>query len=437
MQNADYDDFIKKTAANQPVINIATFGGVTNGKSTLVEKISHEKTQRHSDEQINNITIKLGYANAKIYKCPDCPKPECYQSTGSSYYQHLCCKCNTECEFIIHISFTDCPGHHLYMATMLNGTCVIDGAILVEAATNEKIPQIQSIEHFEVAHEAGIPISLVCLNKLDLMVNQKNKVPDIIKRMTKFIELHDNKIPIIPISGTMGINIDVVIEYLANFKIPTKNLNGEFKMLIIRSFNINKEKTKISELKGGVIGGSVVCGTIRTSEELTIYPGYISMNDGVWSYSPLRTKAISINSGKTHLDYAIQGGLIGIQLDIDSAFTTSDKLIGNVVFPASKQNVKVYEQILLQYKKMERKITEYFANYSSTFSNTDVIQININANNVICKIISFDNNTISLLLDKPICLEIGDLVTISKMCNNTIEIYGKGIFVEGKEAKII
>jgi hypothetical protein len=31
-----------------------------------------------------NITIKLGYANAKIYKCPTCERPSCYRAYGSS-----------------------------------------------------------------------------------------------------------------------------------------------------------------------------------------------------------------------------------------------------------------------------------------------------------------------------------------------------------------
>jgi translation initiation factor 2 subunit 3 len=40
---------------------------------------------RFKDELQRNITIKLGYANAKIYKCenPDCPRPACYAAYGS------------------------------------------------------------------------------------------------------------------------------------------------------------------------------------------------------------------------------------------------------------------------------------------------------------------------------------------------------------------
>ena len=51
----------------QPICNIGTLGSVSDGKSTLVEKLTGIKTQRHSSEKIRNITIKSGYANLKIW----------------------------------------------------------------------------------------------------------------------------------------------------------------------------------------------------------------------------------------------------------------------------------------------------------------------------------------------------------------------------------
>lgn len=442
MQINNYDEFINETMENQPILNIGIIGHVANGKSTFVERISNEKTQRFSDEKVNNITIKLGYANAKIYKCPSCPKPVCYQSTESSFYQHLCKRCNKECKLITHISFADCPGHHSYMATMLNGTCVMNYAIVIESATNDKIPQIQTMEHFEITQESNIPIALVCLNKLDLMIKQKNKVPNIIERMNDFVEsCNCNKIPIVPISGTLGVNIDVILEYIANMQIPKKILTKNFKMTVIRSFNINREKTLIKDLKGGVIGGSILNGIIEIGDELMIYPGYTVKNtngDTNWYYSPLKSRALSIHSGKINLKYAITGGLIGIQLDIDSAFTTNDGLVGNMIYPKDKQ-VKVYEEIKLKYKKLTRKLTEYISNYSSKFTQEDKIQINANSNNISCKIKNINKDYIELVLDEPICLEEGDFITISKIReNNTdIDIFGKGIFESGKEAKLL
>jgi translation initiation factor 2 subunit 3 len=445
----NYDEFIRETMTNQPVINIGIIGHVANGKSTIVKNISGEATQRHSDEKVKNITIKLGYANAKIYQCPKCPKPECYQSMPSTIYEHRCVLCAEMCDLITHISFADCPGHHLFMKTMLAGSCIMNYAILVESATNDKIPELQTMEHFEIVQEANIPTSFVCLNKLDLMIKNKNKVPDIIERIEDFTQSYNdkcgtsggNKIPVIPISGTHDINIDVVLEYIANMKIPKKDLTKDFKMLVIRSFNVNKEKTPINELKGGVIGGSLLKGMIDLNDEVIIYPGYAKKNpEGspkAWNCFPLKTRAISINSGKNSLNYAIPGGLIGIQLDIDASFTGDDRLIGNVIYNRNKKNVKVYEEITLQYKKLTRKLTEYITEYSKKFDVKDIIQINVNSNNVLCQIKSVTKESIELVLETPICLEVGETVTISKFHENThIDIFGRGIFESGVECDL-
>ena len=71
--------------ARQATINIGTIGHVAHGKSTVVKAISGVQTVRFKNELIRNITIKLGYANAKIYKCdsPECPRPGCFRSYKS------------------------------------------------------------------------------------------------------------------------------------------------------------------------------------------------------------------------------------------------------------------------------------------------------------------------------------------------------------------
>lgn len=71
--------------ARQATINIGTIGHVAHGKSTVVKAISGVQTVRFKNEQERNITIKLGYANAKIYKCDNekCPRPTCYRSFKS------------------------------------------------------------------------------------------------------------------------------------------------------------------------------------------------------------------------------------------------------------------------------------------------------------------------------------------------------------------
>ena len=63
MREIKYSEIIE----NQPTINIGSIGHVSHGKSTLIKSITGVKTQRHTKEQERNITINLGYANAKIF----------------------------------------------------------------------------------------------------------------------------------------------------------------------------------------------------------------------------------------------------------------------------------------------------------------------------------------------------------------------------------
>ena len=59
-----------------------TIGHVAHGKSTVVKAISGVQTVRFKNELERNITIKLGYANAKVYRCqnPRCPRLICFRA---------------------------------------------------------------------------------------------------------------------------------------------------------------------------------------------------------------------------------------------------------------------------------------------------------------------------------------------------------------------
>ncbi|KAJ8113865.1 hypothetical protein ONZ43_g5048 [Nemania bipapillata] len=108
--------------ARQATINIGTIGHVAHGKSTVVKAISGVQTVRFKNELIRNITIKLGYANAKIYKCnnKECPRPTCFRSYKSDQRVDPPCEregCGGTYELLRHVSFVDCPGHDILMSS--------------------------------------------------------------------------------------------------------------------------------------------------------------------------------------------------------------------------------------------------------------------------------------------------------------------------------
>ena len=64
--------------SRQATQNIGTIGHVAHGKSTLVLAISGVNTVKHCKEKGRKMTIKLGYANSKLYKCSVCPAPQAF-----------------------------------------------------------------------------------------------------------------------------------------------------------------------------------------------------------------------------------------------------------------------------------------------------------------------------------------------------------------------
>ena len=154
-----------KALPKQPEVNIGTIGHVDHGKTTLVQALTGVWASRHSEELKRGITIKLGYADMPIYKCPKCEPPKNY--TIKPY-----CDCNSEAQFVRAISFVDAPGHEALMATMLSGAAIMDGAILVIAA-DEPCPQPQTREHLAAAEVSGIKNLIIVQNKIDIVDEKK------------------------------------------------------------------------------------------------------------------------------------------------------------------------------------------------------------------------------------------------------------------------
>lgn len=386
----------------QPVINIGMLGHVSDGKTTITKQLTGTLTQKHSSERQKNLTIRLGYANAKICKCFTCPEPECYFSLSSDIFDYKCPKCCSSATLMNHISFVDCPGHNMLMSTMLNGTSVMDYTIIVESTSNPNIPAPQTLEHFNCIKNMNIKNIATIINKIDLV--NKDRAKEICNIMQDFLQQNLCDSPVIPISATHNINIDILCMILAQLKIPQRNTDI-IKMPVIRSFNVNKPGTQIDDLHGGVIGGSIQTGQIKCNDNLFLVPGMIINNDGFVNFTPVKCKVESINSEKNNLNEAIPGGLIGIKMNIDPGLTADDGLIGNVL--VDKITGVVTNNFELKVNKKLSKKNQYI--------------FNINSNNINGKIIKNNQeNIIEVMLENHQYINDGDIITIS--INNGITI---------------
>jgi len=451
---------------HQPILNIATTGHVAHGKSTVVKCLSSKITQQYSKERESNKTLRTGYANVKFWHCSICDAPRSYSSSDSSVMTKRCNDCNSELKLVNHVSFVDNPGHEDLIPVMLNGSSVADYAVLVENGHNTDIPAPQTAEHYIATRIAKIPTVLILMNKIDLI--NKKKALEQIDVLKKYITTHlDTKEvcpPIIPISATLGKNIDVLCQLLSGLKPPvTRNPHAQFKMICIRSFDINKPGSDILKLSGGVIGGTILRGMLKIGDRINIYPGMIRripIEDKIlegpeFKYEPIIGTVLSIKSETNELNYAISGGLLGIQLTIDPAFARNDHLVGGLVLKTldveksetegsgSEPIVTIYDKIIVkvtslliseeELNKIMKDQEEIDKKEKDQRKDQSKIIININSNNIECSVHKYKKSKkeLFLFLNTPIAIDSTDNIATIMHKNKSNNIIGRGIVVDG------
>ncbi len=300
----------------QPVVNIGLVGHVDHGKTSMLLGLTGKWTDTHSEEVKRGITIKLGYADVTFYNCKD-------HGFGREK------KCD-KCEKQRAVSFVDAPGHETLMATMLSGSAIMDGALLLVAA-NEECPQPQTKEHLMALEIVGLKHVIIIQNKVDLVskeeaLNNYNQIKNFVKGT-----IAENA-PIIPVSAKHNININYIIEAIQEF-VPT-SIRDESKdplMFVARSFDVNKPGADISKLVGGVLGGSLKQGILKVGDKIEIGPGRLIQEKGVEKWVNIFTDVVSLVTGNVNVESVRPGGSIALQTKLDPAIVKSDQLTGTVV----------------------------------------------------------------------------------------------------------
>lgn len=403
----------------QPEINIGTIGHVDHGKTTLVQALTGIWASRHSEELRRGITIKLGYADMPIYKCPKCEPPKNYTNKA------ICPNCGSETTFLRAVSFVDAPGHEALMATMLSGAAIMDGAILVIAA-DEPCPQPQTREHLTAAEIIGIRSIIIVQNKIDIVDDETARrnyweIKDFVKGT-----IAENA-PIIPVSAQHGVNIDVLIQAMEQY-IPTPR-RDETKpplMYAVRSFDINKPGTPIEELEGGVIGGTILQGKFAVNDEIEILPGVGVEKEGKTLYEPLFTEIVSLKAGGRAVKEARCGGLVGVGTLLDPSLTKADALTGNIV---GKKGMMppVMQEITLETRILDRAVGTKELLEVSKITRDEVLLLHVGASITMGRVISIKDDTAALKLARPVCALAGSRVAISRKIAGKWRLIGYGM----------
>ncbi len=381
----------------QAEVNIGLVGHVDAGKTSLVESLTGSWTDTHSEELKRGISIRLGYADVAFYK------------SGNNY--------TTEKKGKISriVSFVDAPGHETLMMTMLSGAAIMNGAILVVAA-NEKCPQPQTVEHMNAVHASNIKNLIVAQNKIDLVSKEQAKKN--FKEIKEFLKDYGyENSPIIPTAAHSKLNIDLLIKtIIEHIPVPKLGEKKPLRLFCARSFDINKPGTVAEKLEGGVIGGSIMQGTIKPGEKIEISPGLDE------SGGTIITNVKSVTSSNGKLKEAKPGGLIAIKTELDPSLTSNDALKGQVIAkPGSLPEPKNVIELEVEFLK------RILSDLPKSFTVNEPVVLIIGTLPVIGAVAKIKGNVAQIKTNKKIVIEKKQKIAINKKDNARWRLVAYGV----------
>lgn len=147
---------------------------------------------------------------------------------------------------------------------MLNGAAVMDAALLL-IASNESCPQPQTSEHLAAIEIMKLKHIIILQNKIDIV--KEGQASEQYDQIMKFVQgTVAEGAPVVPISAQLKYNTEVLCEYIVKkIPIPLRDFTSQPRLIVIRSFDVNKPGSEVDELQGGVAGGSLLRGVLKVS----------------------------------------------------------------------------------------------------------------------------------------------------------------------------
>ena len=400
----------------QPEVNIGLVGHVDHGKTTLVEALSGEWTDQHSEEMKRGISIRLGYADATFRECPGLDEPERYTVDET-------CPDGSESEHLRTVSFVDAPGHETLMATMLSGAAIMDGAVLVIAA-NEPVPRAQTEEHLMALDIIGIENIVIAQNKIDLVDREQA-----IRNHEQIEEFVDGTVaesaPIVPISAQQDVNTDLLIGAIeSEIPTPDRDPDADARMQVARSFDINRPGTTHEDLTGGVLGGSLTQGRLAVDEAIEIKPGREIEEGGSSEYQSIETTIRSLQAGGEFVDEVTPGGLLGVGTGLDPSLTKGDALAGQVAGPPGSLPPTL-ESFTMNVDLLERVVGEETDDIEP-ISTGEPLMLTVGTATTVGSVTSARDDECEVRLKRPVCAAAGSKIAINRRVGARWRLIGIG-----------
>ena len=358
-------------------IIIGTAGHVDHGKTALIKALTGIETDRIKEEKKRGITIELGFAYLDL---PDGEKA----------------------------GIIDVPGHEKFVKNMLAGAGGIDLALLVVAADEGFMPQTR--EHLGILSLLNISEGIIVVTKKDMVDEDWLEIVcDEVRQEVQGTFLENAQI--IPVSSYTGEGIEQLrqaIFTMIDQKTQIKNLDVPFRIPVDRIFSV--------EGFGTVITGTLIEGTMKVGDPVTVYPSRIES----------RIRNLQVHSQDVQEAYA--GQRVAVNL---AGLKKTDLNKGDVIaVPDSMHTTMVIDIHLTVLKDCDREIR-----------NATRLHLYHGARDILCKIVLLDRDSVGagescyaqLRLEEEIAVKTGDRFVLRFY--SPVETIGGGVILDSNPFK--
>jgi translation initiation factor 2 subunit 3 len=272
----------------------------------------------------------------------------------------------------------------------------------------------------------GVEKIIIVQNKIDIVT--KDEALENYREIKRFVKgTIAEDAPIIPVSAHHDVNIDKLIETIEKY-IPTPKTESDKPpmMFVARSFDINTPGSTPDSLKGGVLGGSLIQGTLEVGDEIEVLPGRKVEVSGKTSWERITTTVESLHTGNTTLEKARPGGLIAIGTKLDPALTKSDGLTGRLVGKPGTLP-PVLHKFVMQTTLLERVVGAAEDMIVENIKTNEPLMLSIGTATTVGVVTSARGNQSEVTLKIPVCALKDQRVAISRRISGKWRLIGYGI----------
>jgi translation initiation factor 2 subunit 3 len=244
----------------------------------------------------------------------------------------------------------------------------------------------------------------------------------------------------------MKYNIDVVCEYIVRkIPLPLRDFTSVPRLIVIRSFDVNRPGQDVVDLQGGVAGGSILQGVLLVGDEIEVRPGIVTKQEGedgstVLISSPIYSKISSLYAESNDLQFAVPGGLIGVGTRVDPTLTRADRLVGQVL-GLRGQLPDVFSEIEISYYLLHRLLGVKTSDGGKQakvqkLTKAEILMVNIGSTATGGRVIAVRGELAKIGLNQPVCTEEGEKIALSRRVDKHWRLIGWGQIRRGTTIEV-